>query len=393
VVVAVFQQGRFNTGGSADNGFATSHDGGRTWTAGSLPQLTAAVGGAFERASDPVVTIGPDAAVYAQSLLISSSSCRSAVGVQRSDDRGLTWSAPVLVQDDAACALFNDKNWMAVDTFPGSPHHGRIYSAWDRIDSSTSTAPLLLRYSDDRGATWSSLVTVSPPEPSFGTLDALPMVQPNGDLTIVYLQTSAAPFRILAQTSHDGGNAFSQPVTVSDDQGAGVPGMRTGVLPAAAADPVTGKLYVVWQDARANSDGRNDIVLSMSADGGGSWGPLTTVNRPDTARLRNRFTPAVAAYAGAILVAYGSREDDDARVFMRYAVSTDEGGTFGREHRLGGPGRLEFAAMASGLLFLGDYIGLTLSSSTAHAVWCRPTRPRRGRTGPHQTAWSATIRR
>ena len=38
VVVAVFQQGRFDqSGGCVDPGFATSRDGGRTWITGSLP--------------------------------------------------------------------------------------------------------------------------------------------------------------------------------------------------------------------------------------------------------------------------------------------------------------------------------------------------------------------
>src|SRR5437867_2944298 len=38
-IVATFQQGRFFNGGSSDNGWATSHDGGATWTHGSLPGL------------------------------------------------------------------------------------------------------------------------------------------------------------------------------------------------------------------------------------------------------------------------------------------------------------------------------------------------------------------
>ena len=109
-VVAVFQQGRFNTNGaSADPGFATSRDGGRTWTAGNLPHLTVAVGGVFERASDPAVAIGPDGAVYAATLGVNVSDCRSGVAVQRSDDHGLTFRDPVLVQDDSACTLFNDR--------------------------------------------------------------------------------------------------------------------------------------------------------------------------------------------------------------------------------------------------------------------------------------------
>jgi hypothetical protein len=47
--------------------------------------------------------------------------------------------------------------------------------------------------------------------------------------------------------------------------------MRTGGLPAAAIDPVTGQMYVVWQDTRSNPSGLNDIVLSESSDGGTKW--------------------------------------------------------------------------------------------------------------------------
>src|SRR5215470_192596 len=94
VVVAVFQQGRFDAGGCVDTGFATSHDGGRSWATGNLPGLTVAVGGPFQDASDPVVAIGPDGAVYAQSLVSSFSICRSGIAVQRSDDGGLSFKPP-----------------------------------------------------------------------------------------------------------------------------------------------------------------------------------------------------------------------------------------------------------------------------------------------------------
>src|SRR3989454_6695438 len=249
IVVAVVQQGRFDTNGaSVDPGFATSQDGGRSWTAGNLPGLTVAVGGAFERASDPAVAIGPDGSVYAETLLVDVSDCHSAVSVQRSDDHGLAFGAPVLVQDDSACTLFNDKNWIAVDTFPGSPHFGRVYAAWDRIDSAASAAPTLLRFSDDRGATWSGLVTVS--DPTAGTVGALPVVQPNGDVTVVY-NLYAPPTGQVSQTSHDGGRHFDPPVTIGTEQSHGVADMRTGEgLPAVAVDPVTGRLYTVCADGR-----------------------------------------------------------------------------------------------------------------------------------------------
>src|SRR5437588_1606714 len=59
-IVAVSQQGRFKTGGSADPGFSASLDGGATWTDGNLPGLTKRVGGPFDRGSDVSVVFGPD---------------------------------------------------------------------------------------------------------------------------------------------------------------------------------------------------------------------------------------------------------------------------------------------------------------------------------------------
>src|SRR5918912_756144 len=70
-VVAGYQEGRIDSGGDATNGFATTFDGGKTWTYGELPGLTTYPGqtGTFDRASDAVVAFGPDNTVYANSLV------------------------------------------------------------------------------------------------------------------------------------------------------------------------------------------------------------------------------------------------------------------------------------------------------------------------------------
>ena len=403
VVVAVFQQGRFATvGGAVDTGFATSHDGGRTWTSGSLSGLTAAAGGPFQRSSDPVAAIGGDGAVYALSLVADvPNGCRSGLAIERSDDGGLTWAAPVLVHDDATCSLLpdsplNDKPWLGVDTFPQSPHAGRLYAAWTTENQVGLFRPVAVKHSDDRGATWSPLVVTAALATLSGALAATPLVHPNGDVTIVYNVSSLLTPAIVqvAQTSHDGGEHFDPPVTIDMDEGVDIPGLRTAhPIASSAVDRVTGHLYVVWQDARFRTDGENDVVLSRSTDGGATWGSVQVVNPASDGRAVNHFTPAVSAHAGTVVVVYGTRSDGDGRVFMRYVVSSDGGLTFGRQRRLGRSGRLEFAAMADGAAFLGDYVGLALTDGAAHAVWCRPYRPRTGTTGPHQTTWSAAIPR
>jgi hypothetical protein len=393
VVVAVFQQGRFDTsGGCVDPGFATSQDGGATWTTGSLPGLTVAVGGPFDRASDPAVAIGADGAVYAQTLPFDVRDCRSGLAVQRSDDHGVSFNAPVLVQDDSSCSVFNDKNWIAVDTFPGSPHHGRVYSAWDRIDAAGQ--PILTSHSDDGGQTWSAPVNVS--GPFFpGGIGVIPLVQPTGDLTLLYTTVGTSASEEVAQMSHDGGATFGGPVAIATLEGTDPPGMRTGAgLAGAAVDPVTGHLYAVWQDRRFRADGLNDVVLSVSADGGASWAPLRVVSESGPVGARDHFTPNVAAFGGTVLIVYGIRLHGGNRLRMRYIVSPDGGATFAREGGLGHGGNLDFAATANGVRFLGDYLGVTVSATAAHAVWCLPSHPRGGSADPmHQVTFAATFRR
>src|SRR4029077_16005127 len=105
----------------------------------------------------------------------------------------------------------------------------------------------------------------------------------------------------VAQTSRDGGATFAPPVTIGTFEGHDPAGLRTGDgLPGATLDPVAGRLYVVWQDGRFRSDGLDDIVISTSSDGGTTWGPLAVVNQHISRRPRDRFTPAVAAYGGAV---------------------------------------------------------------------------------------------
>src|SRR3989442_1314569 len=56
-IVSAFQVGRFFNGGASNIGFATSTNGGSSWTSGFLPSSTvfATPAGAYARASDPTV--------------------------------------------------------------------------------------------------------------------------------------------------------------------------------------------------------------------------------------------------------------------------------------------------------------------------------------------------
>jgi hypothetical protein len=387
VVVAVFQEGRCE-GGAEDLGFATSLDGGRTWAFGDMPGLTRVVGGPFDRASDPSVAFGPDGSVYVAGIAFNQRDpCRSAVAVGRSDDHGHTFGPPVLLAD--GCTPFNDKPWIAVDTFAGSPFLGRIYVAWSALGPG---GRLVARHSDDRGETWSRLAEVVPAGTPEG---AFPLVQPGGDLTILY-RVQFPTGAVRSRTSHDGGDHFDAPVQVSDYEGIEPDDLRTGGgVPGGAVDAVTGTMYAVWQDARFRTDGRNDIVISSSSRAGRSWTPVRRVNPPDPpGRSLNHFVAAVAAFRDAVHVSYLVRNEVTGqynRVYTMEATSLDGGDAFGPDVVLGDAWNLAYAARSGEKKFVGDYMGITASGEAVHAVWCRSfAEPGRPRTR-HQATWSATI--
>jgi hypothetical protein len=393
-LVAVTQQGRFKTGGSADSGWATSQDGGATWTHGNLPGLTKAVGGPFDRSSDPTVAFGPDGTAYASTIDFGfRHDCPSAVGVNVSPDGGLTWEDGVFPQNDADCDVFHDKNWLVVDDSPASPFFGRVYLVWSRFTPTSGAG--VLRYSDDEGATWSDLIFVT--EESAESEALLPVVQSNGDLTIVYDQTIGAQDFEVAQTSTDGGVTFGAPVTIAESLAAGDPGVRTGGLPSLAIDPTTDVMSVVWQDTRFRSDGHNDVVVSQSSDGGASWSSPARVNGPDpNGQVLDHFTPDVAAYGGVVHVTYRTRDfagkGPSEFVDERYIVSVDGGATFGGELVLGPPTDLKYAAVVTGgRAFLGDYFGVAADADSAHAAWTVALYDKKGRF--NQSLWSGTVLR
>src|SRR5204862_2628737 len=92
-IVSAFQVGRIFSGGGADIGFATSINGGATWTSGFLPRITTFQGGGtFTAASDAAVAFDAAHSVWIISSLAIGAQFR--VLASRSS-AGLTWQNPV----------------------------------------------------------------------------------------------------------------------------------------------------------------------------------------------------------------------------------------------------------------------------------------------------------
>jgi hypothetical protein len=444
--VAVYQEGRIADGGDATNGFATTFDGGKTWTYGELPGLTTypGQGGVMERASDAVVAFGPNNLVYANSLVFdynANNGLRSGITVNVSKDGGKSWGPPVYLQDDMVGGL-NDKNWIAVDMGDGPGHHkGRVYVVWDRV------APVLIDYCDhdcDQLANWL---------PDFQTIPNLvfpgqgigsyPVIQKDGGLGIVMntlvggIPVPAGPDEVEAEPGSEeivymvspaAGSTpwpaplvFSPPIDISVNGSNGTPAQRASDgLPAAATDPSSGTIYVVWDDGRYRSDGTNDAVLSRSFDNGIHWTMPQRINGGLTTNHVDHYAVGVAVGdKGTVHVSYRQRDESSPGplytpvIDTYYQESFDGGSTFTSPLKVSKtPSNPWYGAFSRNGTFEGDYDQLASAGGYTYIVRCQGAPAYKGESAPlianpngsntlvlteagkghqHQSAWVALV--
>jgi hypothetical protein len=256
-VVTTFQSGRNREGGAAMIGFATSHDGGRTWRSGFLPGVTAdSTPPGPGRASDPVVAYD---AVHRVWLIATLSPAAEATRllISRSAD-GVRWSGPVAAATASRAELAYDKEWIACDNWPASPFRGSCYLSY--TDLSSGPRRLATQVSRDGGVTWSAPVPTTPRDPN--VVGAFPVVQPNGTLVVVYLDGR----EMGAARSTDNGASFTQ-TRIAQAVSIDLRELRDPPLPAADVDS-SGRIYATWHDCQPRPDcSANDIVLATSTDG------------------------------------------------------------------------------------------------------------------------------
>ena len=415
--VAVYQEGRVDSGCSEAGGFATTFDGGKTWRHGDLPGLTVATGGSVALASDYVVAFGPNDLVYANSLLCG----EGGLAVNVSKDGGAHWGDPVVLGVDAYSPLV-DKNWIVVDNSQAAGHHfGRVYIVWDNV------APVFATYSDDEGLTW------QPPSIVYlgAGIGSIPLVMPNGDLAVVFAASGyplppvhrnpadyqadlvAATEKEVVAVAHGAGSIptgspliFAPPLTVGSYAGQDVRRQRAGEgLPTAAVDPGTGRIYVAWEDARFRTDLANDVVITWSDDEGLTWPVVRKVNPGHPDDYVDHFTPALAVGPdGSVRISYrvqyeaASVSAFSPFVDTYYQQSNDGGQTFTRPLKVNSiPTDVRFATFSRESAFLGDYSQVGVAGPLTYIVRCEAfsLSKQEKRTFPpsvyHQRTWVAVV--
>ena len=382
-IVATFQAGRFFGGGASNIGFATSTNGGTSWTSGVLPGTTvfATPAGVYARASDPTVAYDAKHGVW----LISFLGLRNPfppvdVLVSRSTD-GLTWSNPVVVNNSGD---FLDKNWTACDNGASSPFFGNCYT---EFDDNTLGDLIQMSTSTDGGLTWGTALTTTNNAHGIG---GQPLVQPNGTVIVPINGFAGNQFLVVSFTSTDGGASWSKTnivARVAFHHAAG--GIRDSIpLPSAEMD-AAGTTYVVWQDCHFEPTcSANDLVLSSSPDGK-KWSKLTRIPLDPVGSGVDHFIPGLAVDRSTsggstrLVVTYyfypvASCTTATCQLDVGFATSPDGGATWTSNTQIAGPMSLTWLPSTSQGYMVGDYISTSFSGASAFPAFAVASAPTSG---------------
>jgi hypothetical protein len=248
------------------------------------------------------------------------------ITVSYSDDLGAHWvtgnGGQALEQVPNATSKqlghVEDKQWIAVNHYPGTAFQDHVYATWDIIDGNVgSTVKLRMATSRDRGQTFSPAKTIVS-----SSIDQLrdqfsqPAVDPSGDVYVAYTnigtKTTVADFFVTRST--DDGVTFRTPVQAGSGNTIGVSSSRVtnttfrdGINFAfAASQDFPGHLYLAYNDFNGT---QYNVFLVQSTDGGQTWSKPVAVNDDiASGRVADHFQPAVAAGpGGAVAVAFYDR--------------------------------------------------------------------------------------
>ena len=261
-------------------------------------------------------------------------------------------------------SIFNDKELIAVDNTPSSPHYGRIYVTYTKFhiqpDGFSDYCPIQLSYTDSIPtenpvlSTWSH-TAVQPDNPggdgtgSSANQFSDPVVERDGTLDVGFVSencNNSFDPHLLFQRSTDGGQTFLPNAVQIDkagqyadfDDGTGsdtIPPthFRAPNTPSLAYSPQTGKLLFVYQNNVNRPTSQADISYQTSTDGGLHWSDaafLSTDSSGQPAPNDQFFPWAASDENGRFYVIWFDRRLDPANVRINtwQAVSSNDAASF-----------------------------------------------------------------
>jgi len=353
--------------------FYYSEDGGKSWTEKEMKSLYGVYG-------DPVVLYDDSNNLYFSHLKGTGwgvPGFADRIVIQRSVDFGKNWTKESFTTPNSP--KFQDKEWMAVDLTPSSPHKNNLYIAWTEfdkygVDFNDKKSRILFSFSKDKGVSWSTAQKISDLEGNcvdgdLTTEGAVPATGPNGEIYISWAYNS----KIYFDKSLDGGKTFGTDIIAAGQPGGwnmDIPGIsRCNGMPVTRCDvsnsKYKGRIYINWADQRNGSD-NVDIFITWSDDKGKTWSLPKKVNDDNSKRHQFFTWMAVDRTDGNIYIVFYDRRNTQGNATDVYLAYSNNGGATFKNVKIS-----ENSFIPVAQVFFGDYLNIDAHNGKIHPVWTR----------------------
>lgn len=385
-------------------------DGGKHWSSTRVEPVFRPTSDICNGGDPSLAYSARDHAFYLAQLCFFRELPYSEVQIFKSLDDGQTWTpgrraaiaATNFDYTNAAVDLhsFNDKEFIAIDNNPSSPHYGRLYVTYTRFhilnDGSSDTCPIQLSYTDSvpsadpSTAVWHHSHVVPDQRGSGGVGESanqfsVPVVESDGTLDIAYVLeecNSSLDHGLRFQRSTDGGKTFLPQAVHVDKPGQWVDNPNTSdLIPntafrtpntvSMAYSPATGTLAYVYTNY-IRGRGNGDIDVSLSHDGGTTWSnakPISLQNGKPAPK--NQFFPWIAATpSGRFVAMWLDRRQDPANhdIGTFEARSLNDGSSWPNRRISTATWNPDIGFFTSGA-FIGDYSGIAANDQVIYPAW------------------------
>jgi len=250
-----------------------------------------------------------------------------AIDVSYSDDLGLHWIKgnggrdlePNNNQTSLASGHVEDKQWIAVNHFPGTRYQDHVYAMWTTFNGAGGNGKIRVAVSRDRGQTFAKAVTLTRPGITTpATTYVYPSVAVDGTLYVAFVggfdtTNKNRVGHVYVTKSVDDGVTFGpfvEAATPGENPDGFLPNtnFRDGIIEHFAASPThPGHVYLTYEDWDFDAS-QFDVKFRQSTDGGLTWGPELTVNDAPNSGSTDQFQPSVTAGpGGGVAIAFYDR--------------------------------------------------------------------------------------
>jgi hypothetical protein len=383
-------------------------DGGRTWRSTFKDPKTSIGTRCF--GSDPTVVFSVrDQAFYLATLCFFRAG-ESEVQVWKSVDDGATWTdsfkAATVISNRAGSGwdqtVFYDKELLAVDNNPLSPHFGRLHITFIKFhltppNGRSDFCPVQSAFTDrvptrnPASASWTRVAVVAD-DPAGGGRGAganqwaMPVVDSSGALDVAYALedcNTGLDRGFFFTRSTDGGSTFSPAVQIDKPgQFADNPNtqdklnpkkFRAPISPSLVFNPVTGSLSFAYQNNVNRQTSGADISLQQSRDFGATWSNARTISTTASGAPapNDQYFPWLAVDEAGNLHAiwYDNRNDPDNRLMETFQAFSSNDGLTWRTSNISSVAWDPDDSFFQCGCFIGDYNAIAASTQVVYPVW------------------------